>query len=651
MQAADMGTNMIMSPIQVGPCTFKNRIMMAAMETRLSTPTGDVTQELCDYYAERAKGGAAAIIVENTFVDNIASRSSLASSGLSSDQLIAGKFRLAEAIKRNGALAILQLSHGGLQANPAAVPGQEAVAPSAVASKAVGRMPRALEHDEIVAIEDAFAQAARRAKQAGFDGVEIHGAHGYLVCEFLSPYTNKRTDEYGGSLENRARFAMNILRKVREQTGDRFLVGIRLSGEEKLDGGITISDSCAYGKMFEQYADYIHVSVGNYETMATWMISPMYRPEHAIVDLAAEMKKAVTRAKVVTVNALTAVTAEQALEAGDADLVAFARPLLADPYMPQKIKEGRLEDIRPCMRGHEGCISLFFRGCPIRCEVNPQAGQEREYQINPVAPEDRKKIVIVGGGMAGMEAARVASLYGHRVTLIEKSERLGGHFMEASEPKFKSGARGDLEWLVRQVEKADVEVLLKTEATAEMIRGLKPDAVILAVGSDYLIPPIPGIENTITAEKALLDKNAIKGKVVIIGGGLVGSETALGLAKEGKDVTVLEMMPDIVLQDESLSRTAIKGELAAANAKIFTNAKVTKITENAVYYSRDGQEEKADGDTIIAALGLKARSGVVKDLEGICPETYVIGDAVRGRKLYACTHEAWDVVRRISGVF
>ena len=230
------GNSMIMSPIQVGPVTFKNRIVMAAMETRLSTPMGNTTQEMIDYYARRAKGGAAAIIVENTFVDSIASRSSLASSGLNTDQLIAGKFRLAEAIQRNGARAILQLSHGGLQANAAAVPGQEAVAPSAVASKFVGRMPRALEHDEIVAIEDAFAQAARRAKQAGFDGVEIHGAHGYLICEFLSPYTNKRTDEYGGSRENRARFMMNILRKVREQVGDDFLVGIRLSGEEKVEG-------------------------------------------------------------------------------------------------------------------------------------------------------------------------------------------------------------------------------------------------------------------------------------------------------------------------------------------------------------------------------------------------------------------------------
>lgn len=643
--------NVIMTPLQVGPCTFKNRIMMAAMETRLSTPLGDTTQEMCDYYAERAKGGAAAIVVENTFVDQIASRSSLASSGLYSDQLIAGKYRLAEAIKRNGALAILQLSHGGLQANAAAVPGQEALAPSAVASKFVGRLPRALEHDEIVAIEDDFAEAARRARQAGFDGVEIHGAHGYLICEFLSQYTNRRTDEYGGSRENRARFALNILKKVRAKVGNDFLVGFRISGEEKVEGGMTIEDACAFGRMFEDYIDYIHVSVGNYETMATWMISPMYRPEHAIVNLAAAMKKAVTKCKVVTVNALTAETAEQALERDEADLVAFARPLLADPYMPQKIREGRLEDIRPCMRGHEGCISLFFRGCPIRCEVNPQAGQEREYQIVPVAEKDRKNIVVVGGGMAGMEAARVARLYGHDVTLIERSDRLGGHFLEASEPAFKRGARGDLLWLERQVKKADIRILMKTEATPELLASLKPDAVILAVGSDYMVPPIPGIENTITAEKALLDQDSVKGRTVIIGGGLVGSETALGLARAGREVTILEMLPEIVNQDEPLSQIAIKGELAAANATIITEAKVTRINPDSVVFTHKGQEERVPADTVIAALGLKARTGIVEELKHVCPETYVIGDAVKGRKLYQCMHEAWDTVRKISGVF
>ncbi len=638
-----------MEPIQVGSYTFKNRIVMAPMETRLSTPIGDTSQEMCDYYAERAKGGAAAIIVENTFVDSIASRSSLSSSGLNTDHLIAGKFRLAEAIKNNGAVAIIQLSHGGLQANAAAVPGQEALAPSAVASKFVGRMPRALTVEEIVAIEDAFAQAAARAKQAGFDGVEIHGAHGYLICSFLSPYTNKRTDQYGGSLENRARFALNIVRKVREQVGKDFLVGFRISGAEYVEGGLTIEDTTAYGKMLEEMVDYIHVSVGNYETMAQWMISPMYRPAAAIVDLAAAMKKAVSKCKVITVNALTPETGEKALEEGAADLVAYGRPLIADPYLPNKIKEGRLEDVRPCMRGHEGCISLFFAGCPIRCEVNPQVGREREYRICPTSHP--KKVVVVGGGMAGMEAARVADLYGHRVILVEKSNRLGGHFEEASAPGFKEGARGVLNWARTQIKKSGVQLMMETEATPQLIRDLQPDAVILAVGSRYITPAIPGIESSITAEKALLDKGCVGQHVVVIGGGLVGAETGLELAQSGKQVTILEMLSDIVTQDEPLSQIAIKGELAAAGATVITSATVKEINGRQVAFDKDGCCKVVEGDTVIAALGLEARKDLVDKLKEVCPETYVIGDAVQGRKLFQCNHEAWQAVRKLSGAF
>lgn len=644
-----MGRQIITEPIQVGKLVFKNRMVMAPMETRLSTPIGDVSQEMCDYYAERAKGGAAAIIVENTFVDSIASRSSLVSSGLNTDHLIAGKYRLAEAIKSNGAIAILQLSHGGLQANGAAVPGQEALAPSAVASKFVGRMPRALTVEEIVGIEDAFAQAARRAKQAGFDGVEIHGAHGYLICSFLSQYTNKRTDEYGGTRENRARFALNIIRKIREQVGEDFLVGFRISGAEYVDGGMTVEDSTAFGKMFEEQVDYIHVSVGNYETMATWMISPMYRPAGAIIDLAAAMKRSVTKCRVIAVNALTAETAEDLLEKDEADLVAFGRPLIADPELPNKIMQNRIEDIRPCMRGHEGCISLFFAGCPIRCEVNPQVGRERDYQINKNC--EKKNIVIIGGGMAGMEAARVADLYGHKVTLIEKSGELGGHFIEASEPEFKSEARGVLNWEIRQVEKSNVNVIMNTEATEDMVRSMKPDAVIIAVGSDYMIPPIPGIENTITADRALRDKTAVKDNVVVIGGGLVGSETAPDLAKKGKKVTIVEMLHDIVLQDEPLSQIAIKEELAAAGAVVITDAKVTSIGKDCVEYTQHGENKTVKADSVIAALGLKARSGLSKQFAGVCEEVYTIGDAERARKLYNCMHEAWRAVRKISGEF
>ena len=307
----------LMEPIQVGHMTWKNRIVMAAMETRLSDPLGDVTREMCDYYAERARGGAAAIIVENTFVDNIAARSSLSSSGFYSSHLISGKYRLAQAIKAHGAAALIQLSHGGPKASGESVPGQEPVAPSAVQFIPGRPVPRELTRDEIVEIEDAYVQAAVRAKKAGFDGVEIHGAHGYLICTFLSPRSNLRTDEYGGCLENRARFVMNIIRKVRQATGERFIVGLRLSGAEFLPGGLTIEDTTALGRMVCHQVDYIHVSAGNYESMGDWMITPMYRPSGLLLPLAAAMKQAVAGSdcKVITVNSMNPFVAEKA--AGD----------------------------------------------------------------------------------------------------------------------------------------------------------------------------------------------------------------------------------------------------------------------------------------------------------------------------------------------
>lgn len=512
-------------------------------------------------------------------------------------------------------------------------------------------MARALSVEEIVAIEDAFAQAARRAKQAGFDGVEIHGAHGYLICSFLSPYTNKRTDQYGGSLENRARFPMNIVRKVRELVGPDFLVGYRLSGEEKVEGGLTIEETCKFGRMIEDQVDYIHVSVGIYETMATWMISPNYRPQGAIVDLASAMKKAVTKARVVTVNALNAELGEKALENGDADLVAYGRPLIADPEFPNKVKAGRLEDIRPCMRGHEGCISLFFAGCPMRCEVNPQAGREATYRIREA--RQKKNVVVVGGGMAGMEAARVADLYGHKVTLLEESDTLGGHFVEGTIPSFKAEAKGVLEWERTQIAKSRVDVLMNTRATPELVKGLKPDALVVAVGSDYILPRIPGIENAITAKAAILQPEKVGEKVVVIGGGLVGAETALYFGQAGREVAILEQLDKIVPQDEPLSQIALGVELEAAKVKVRTNAKVVDIgKDGATYEDHDGSRHEAAADTVIAALGLGARKAAVAEFDGICGDgsTYVIGDAVKGRKIYDCFHEAWKAARKISGV-
>jgi len=631
----------LLEPVKIGNKTARNRIFMPPMEARLNTVHGDVTNEMVDYYAARARGGAGTIVVENTFVDDKESRSSLISSGLYSDHLIRGKGMLAEAIKDEGAIAIIQLSHGGRQANGAANPLQP-VAPSAVMCEVTGRMPAALTKDKILEIEDAFAQAARRAKLAGFDGVEIHGAHGYLVSSFFSPHTNRRKDKYGGSIENRGRFAVEVLQKVREQVGDDFIVGIRMNGSEFYEkGGLTEKESPLLAKMFEPYVDYIHVSATTYETGALWNGAAMYVPDGPIVFLAEAVHKAVD-VPVVTVGSLDHVSAELALSDGKADIAALGRALIVDPDLPNKLAAGRAEDIRPCCRANEGCFSRFYNGLTMRCELNPACGREREYRLSR-APV-RKRIAVVGGGIAGMEAARVADIVGHDVSLYEKTDRLGGHLIEGSAPDFKEKTGLYVKWMERQLEKSGVKVQMNTEIGPENAVKLEADVIIVAVGSDYSVPPIEGIENAIVAKDALL--YGIDGdEACVIGGGLVGSETALMLAEQGKTVTIIEMMESLVPDHENNARIGLLDRLDKAGADIMLNSKAVAIDPSGVVLE-DGSCVKCD--TVVNAAGLVARAELARKLTVAEKTVYVIGDCDKARKIYDATHEAWRAVLEIS---
>ncbi|MEI6101618.1 MAG: FAD-dependent oxidoreductase [Eubacteriales bacterium] len=629
-----------MEPIYIRNRILKNRIVLAPMETRLNTMQGDVTNELIDYYAARARGGAAAIIVENTFVDYKESRSSLVSSGLCSDHMIKGKNLLAEAVQENGSLAIIQLSHGGRQANGRANPLQP-VAPSLVMCKVTQRMPRALCIPEITEIEDAFAEAAYRAMIAGFDGVEIHGAHGYLVAEFFSPYTNKRTDEYGGNHENRARFAANILKKVRARTNDTFIIGLRINGSDFVEGGNTIKDACLYVSLLNDLTDYFHVSGSIYETAPLHNITSMYVPGGTYLPFAEEVKK-VSKKPVIAVGSLDWEMGEKVLQEGNADIIAYGRSLIADPDMPNKLMQGKPEEIRPCCRGNEGCISRFYEGKAIRCELNPACGRESAYKIKKTM--NKKRIVIAGGGIAGMEAAQLADKMGHEVILLEKTGSLGGHLIEGGAPDFKEKTAGYLNWLRLQIKSSNVDVRLNTPATSELVRSLTPDSFIIAVGSYYAQPPIPGIERALQADKVLME-GVQADRVVVIGGGLVGSETALTLAEKGKKVTLLEMLSELVPNHEPGSRVELHYRMDQAHVDIRTNHTVKEIMQEGVL-CEGGDLFKCDA--VVNATGLKANSREAAALSGIVPNTYIIGDCADARKIYTATHEAWRTIFTIE---
>jgi 2,4-dienoyl-CoA reductase-like NADH-dependent reductase (Old Yellow Enzyme family)/thioredoxin reductase len=625
----------LMQPFRLKNLALRNRIVMAPMLSRLCDPDGIVSSKLIDYYAERAKGGAGLIIVEYCYIDEKESKANLGQLGAYSDQLLAGLGDLAEAIQEWGAKAILQICHGG-RSTSAKYMGRQPIAPSAMPSN-TGEMAREMTPGEIEAAMESFAEAARRAKTAGFDGVELHGTHGYLMAQFLSPYSNRRTDSYG---KDRGLFALQTLERVRAKVGSDYPVGYRMSGEEFIEGGITLEEARAFARRMEEKGiDYLHVSGGITEVGERFVI-PMYFPQGSLVRLAEGIKRAV-KVPVIAVGAIhDPLLAEETLKDKRADLIAMGRALIADPELPGKIQSGRLEDIRACLRCNEGCSSRIRQGKTQRCAVNAEAGRERTLRIHPAAKP--KRVCVIGGGPAGMEAARILALRKHRVTLVEKENELGGLLRYASVPDFKDELRRFLQYLMTQVKKSGVEVLLGREATLDMVRSLKPDAVVLAAGSTMPIPEIPGGERPFvaTALDLLSGKFQPGDRVLVAGGAAMGCEVAAHLAVRGKKVTVVEMLNGLALDLESRSRVALLHLLKERGVSTLLNWRLDRIEEGrALLSGGNGTQKEIAADSVILALGLKANQEMLGPLKKSFPEVQVIGDCLEPRKIYQAVHE------------
>jgi 2,4-dienoyl-CoA reductase-like NADH-dependent reductase (Old Yellow Enzyme family)/NADPH-dependent 2,4-dienoyl-CoA reductase/sulfur reductase-like enzyme len=622
-------------PFRLKNIELRNRIVMAPMLSRLCDPGGIVTPKLIDYYAERAKGGAGLIIVEYCYIDEKESKANPGQLGVHDDQLLAGLGDLAEAIQEWGAKAILQICHAG-RSTSAKYMGRQPIAPSAVPSQA-GEMPREMTFAEIQATIESFAEAARRAKTAGFDGVELHGTHGYLMAQFLSPYTNRRTDQYG---RDRGFFALETLARVRSRVGGEYLVGYRMSGEEFVEGGVTLRETKAFAKRLEEGGiDYIHVSAGIPET-GQYSIMPMYLPRGFLLPLAEGIKSAVT-VPVMAVGALhDPDLAEQALQKNQADLIVMGRALIADPELPQKIQSGQLENIRTCLRCNEGCSSRVRENKTQRCAINSEVGRERQMRLHPASRP--KHVCVVGGGPAGMEAARVLALRKHRVTLIEKEKELGGLMRYAAVPDFKAELRSFLRYLKTQVERLGVEILLNQRATPEVVREIKPDSVVLAAGSTVRLPDIPGAGKPFVATFGELLFGEFKAgeEVVVVGGAAMGCEIAAHLAASGKKVTLVEMLGDLATDLEMRSRLALLQLLQERGVKILTHWKLEKIDNGYVHLlGRDWKRKEVATDSVVLALGMTPNQELVKPLREKFSDLYVIGDCVKPRKIYQAIHE------------
>ena len=637
----------LFKPIAINSMQLKNRIVMPPMYTEFASANGEMTERLLRYFVERAEGGAGLLVVENTCIDWETGRGWCNPIRLDDDIYIPGWHDLAAAVHRHGAKIASQLHHSGRQNT---VAGQQPVAPSPVPCKVCRKMPRALTEVEIESIIQRYVDAGVRSKQAGLDAVQIHGAHGYLLSNFTSPHTNRRTDRYGGSLDNRLFVPLETLRRLRAALGPDFPIIYRLSAVEGIEGGLTLDDTLYFAQRLEEAGiDCIDVSAGIYET-PRWTISMTGQPVGMNVPFA-EAVKSVVDVPVVAIGRLGnhPEFANQVLRDGKADLVNFGRSLLADPHLPNKLREGRPEDIRPCIACGE-CSDHIDRMSRVTCAVNPRLGHEWEGRLAQAA--EAKRVVVVGAVPAGMEAACVAAERGHQVILLERDGRIGGQLVEAGAPWFKEYMPKLVSYYGTRLGKTGVDLRLSTQATKESLAALRPDAVIVAAGAVETRPRIPGVERSHCFQALdVLDGAALVGQaVVVVGGGEVGLETALFLAQAGKKVMVLEMLGSMGRDTNGPYGAYLAQLLDERGVEVRTAHQVKEITPQGVVASdtrAGGAEVLIEADSVVTATGLQPCIGVYEALKDSAPEVYNIGSSVKVGRIMEAVADAQFVAQNI----
>jgi len=649
---------LLFSPIKIGKMEVRNRIVMPPMSQGYAAGLdGTVTERGIHYYEARAKGGVGLIIVEATAV-NDARKHLPISPGLFDDKQIPSWRKLAKAVHGHGAKLATQLMDGGPE-SLSFLSGVQPTGPSPVAGRMFRQTPRELSIEEIEGVIDDFAEAVRRGREAGLDAIEIHATHGYaMIGSFLSPFFNKRTDVYGGSLEGRLKLLVDIVKRTKVRAGRDFPIIVRISGDDRVPGGRTLEETQFIAPILvEAGVDAFEVSGGTIPT-TFWAVVPPSGTPLALNAPYAEAIKRVVSVPVICVGRINSPQlAEFILASGKADLVSMGRALIADPDLPNKAAAGNFEDIAPCVADNYGCIGAATSMRPPTCIVNPAAGKEKEMAIVPA--KKLKRVLVAGGGPAGLEAARVAALRGHHVTLFEKEHKLGGQVNLASVPPYMQEMSQLVKYLSRQVEKAGGKVELGKAVTPELVEEMKPDVVIVATGAAPLVPDdIPGVdkERVVTAWDVLAGKAATAARnVVILGGGLVGCETADFLAETGDNavvgrtaVTIVEMLEGVALDMANEARHLLMQRLRDKGVRILTSARVKEILDDGVLFVRDGQEESIHNlDTIVLALGAKAVDPLSEKIRGKVAEVYVIGDAKEPRKVLEATAEGAEVGREI----
>jgi 2,4-dienoyl-CoA reductase (NADPH2) len=656
----------LFSSIQINRLDLKNRIVMTAMHLGY-TPQGEVTERLIEFYRLRARGGVGLIIVGGCPIDPYSSMVDMI--GIHDNRFIPGLSRLTAAIKTEGSKIAAQLYQAGRYVHSSMIGGKKPFSASAVRSRLTGETPRALALEEIPGVQDKFAEAAIRAQQAGFDAVEVLGSAGYLISQFFSPLTNRREDPYGGSPENRMRFGIEVVEKVRAAVGPDYPISMRLAGNDFMEGGNTNKEARLFAVELEKAGvDLFNVTGGWHETRIPQLST--FVPRKGFTYLAQGIKASVT-VPVLSSNRINDPwLAEEILRAGEADLVTMARALLADPELPYKTSLDKTERIYHCVACNQGCFDNIFRREPVTCLVNPRAGLENELQIAPT--KKRKKVLVIGGGPAGMKAACIAAERGHQVVLVEQNNILGGQLLLNQNIPGREELVTAARDLDHNVQCLPVKIMLGQTADYDFIKKAGPDAIVLATGAKPFIPPIQGIDDAkvIPAWDLLREKIKVGKQVVIIGGNAVGLETALFLARQGtitpellhflvrtraeswetlqelvdkgnKDVTVVEMRSKVGEDIGGSTRWTIMAELSRLGVKIMTHTEALEVTPEGVKVQKAGIEHFLPAHSVVLATGARAENRLLDEVKDLVPEMHVIGDAKSPRNALEAIKEGF----------